>query len=127
VLDGSSSIKATNYYWEQVGGLPQLDMIGQDRPRPMLISVTNPGTYTFRLTVSDGQTANSNQVTLTFVQPTGGRTIFVDNQLTANCLNNNYSVANRNGSGSDGIAYSSLQWAANVARAGDVVYIRGGL
>jgi len=126
VLDGSTSIKATNYYWEQVSGLPQLDMIGQGTARPMLISVTNAGTYTFRLTVDDGQTSSSNQVTLTFVQPTG-RTIFVDGQLAANCLNNNYSIANRNGSGSDGNAYTNIQSAADATKPGDVVYIRGGL
>lgn len=126
VLDGSSSIKAKNYYWEQVSGLPQLDMIGQGTARPMLISVTNPGTYVFRLTVNDGQTASSNQVTLTFVQPTG-RTIFVDGQLPANCLNNNYSIANRNGGGSDGNAYTNIQSAVATTRPGDVVYIRGGI
>ena len=47
ILDGSSSVKATSYNWEQVSGLPQLDMIGQGTAKPMLISVTNPGTYTF--------------------------------------------------------------------------------
>ena len=126
VLDGSSSIKATSYNWEQVGGLPQLDMIGEGTAKPMLISVTNVGTYTFRLTVSDGQTSSSNEVTLTFVQPSG-RTMFVDNQLTANCLNNNYSIANRNGSGADGNAYTTIQAAATASRAGDAIYIRGGL
>jgi hypothetical protein len=127
VLDGTSSLKATNYYWEQISpGLPVLDIIGQDRAKPMLISVTNPGTYTFRLTVSDGQTSNSAQIALTFVQPTG-RTMFVDGQLTANCLNNNYSIANRNGSGSDGMAYTNIQSAVNVSLPGDLIYIRGGL
>lgn len=126
ILDGLSSIKATNYYWQQISGLPQLDMIGQDRARPMIISVTNPGTYTFQLTVSDGQTSSSSQIALTFIRSTG-RSIYVDNQLPANCLNNNYSVANRNGSGSDGNAYTNLQWAASTVQPGDVVYIRGGV
>jgi hypothetical protein len=127
ILDGSASVKATNYYWEQVSPtLPQLDMIGQGTAKPMLISVTNAGTYTFRLTVDDGQTASSNQVTLTFVPP-AGRTIFVDGQLTANCLNNNYSIANHNASGSDGNAYTTIQAAANATKPGDVVYIRAGL
>jgi len=126
ILDGSGSIKATNYYWKQISGTPQLDIIGEGTAKPMLISVTNTGNYTFQLAVSDGQTYKTNQVTLTFIQPTG-RTIFVDNQLTANCLNNNYSIANRNGSGSDGNAYTNIQMAANATRPGDVVYIRGGL
>ena len=63
-------------------------MIGQGTAKPMIISVTNAGTYTFRLTVSDGQTSSSTDTTLTFVQPTV-RTIFVDGLLSANCLNNN--------------------------------------
>ena len=59
ILDGSSSVKATSYYWEQISGLPQLEMIGQGTSKPMLISVTNAGTYTFRLTVSDGESSVS--------------------------------------------------------------------
>ena len=119
-------VKATSYYWEQISGLPQLEMIGQGTSKPMLISVTNAGTYTFRLTVSDGQSSSQSSVNVTFVQPVG-RTLFVDSKLTANCLNNNYSIANRNGSGSDGLGYTNLQAAANATIPGDVVYIRGGL
>ena len=129
ILDGSASVKATNYYWEQVSPtLPQLDMIGQGTAKPMLISVTNAVALTpSGSTVDDGQTVSSGiQVTLTFVPP-AGRTIFVDGQLTANCLNNNYSIANHNGSGSDGNAYTTIQSAASATKPGDVVYIRGGL
>jgi hypothetical protein len=126
ILDGSSSIKATNYYWEQISGLPQLDMIGQGTAKPMLISVTNAGNYTFQLTVSDGQTSDTSQVMVTFVQPVG-RTIFVDNQLTANCLNNNYSIAGRNSAGADANAYTTIQGAATASLPGDLIYIRGGV
>ncbi len=52
--------------------------------------------------------------------------IFVDNQLTTDCLTGNYSIANRNCLGSDGIAYNTIQKAANNVSAGDTVYIRNG-
>ncbi len=53
------------------------------------------------------------------------KTIYVDPQLSANCTSN-YSIQNRNCSGSDGDAYPSLQAAADVATAGTLVIIRGG-
>ena len=46
-----------------------------------------------------------------------GSTIYVDNRLTTNCIGN-YSITNRNGSGTNGTAYPSLVQAANVAVAG---------
>lgn len=52
-------------------------------------------------------------------------TIYVDNQLSGNCTGN-YSITNRNCSGSDGNAYNTLAGAANVAVAGDTVLIRAG-
>ncbi len=52
--------------------------------------------------------------------------IYVDPQLAADC-EGNYSVSNRNCSGSDGDAYKALQSAANAAIAGTQVLIRGGI
>ncbi len=54
------------------------------------------------------------------------QTIYVDNQLTADCTGN-YSIANRDCSGSDGDAYKTIQRAANAATAGTQVLIRGGV
>lgn len=53
-------------------------------------------------------------------------TIYVDNRLTNSCVGN-YSITNRNASGTNGDAYPSVVQAANVAVAGDVVVIRGGI
>ncbi|RME57426.1 MAG: DUF4215 domain-containing protein, partial [Candidatus Dadabacteria bacterium] len=54
-------------------------------------------------------------------------TIFVDNQLTSDCLSGDYSIANRDCSGNDGAAYNTLAKAANAARDPDTtVLIRGG-
>ncbi len=54
------------------------------------------------------------------------QTIYVDGQLMADCIGN-YSVANRNCSGSDGNAYRTLAGAAAVATAGTTVLIREGV
>ncbi len=53
-------------------------------------------------------------------------TIYVDNTLPSDCLAGEYSVANRDNSGSDGNAYNSILEAANVAGPGDTVLIRAG-
>lgn len=42
--------------------------------------------------------------------------IFVDNQLAADCTEGNYSIANRNCSGSDGDAYNTIQEAVDAVR-----------
>lgn len=52
-------------------------------------------------------------------------TIYVDNQLSDDCIGT-YSIAQRDNSGSDGDAYDTIQEAANVVVAGDIVLIRGG-
>jgi hypothetical protein len=52
--------------------------------------------------------------------------VYVDNQLTADCVGN-YSISDRDCTGSDGDAYSTLQSAANGATAGYQVLIRGGV
>jgi hypothetical protein len=52
-------------------------------------------------------------------------TLYVDSQLSGDCQGT-YSVVNRDCSGSDGDAYNTIQEAASVAVAGDVVLIREG-
>jgi len=54
------------------------------------------------------------------------KTIYVDNQLSEDCLGT-YSVLKRDCSGNDGDAYRYIVQAANVAQAGDTVYIREGV
>ncbi len=54
------------------------------------------------------------------------QTIYVDNQLMAGCTGN-YSIANRNCSGTDGDAYNTLAGAAGAATAGTTVLIRAGI
>ncbi len=58
--------------------------------------------------------------------PASAATIYVDHQLTDNCAGT-YSITNRDCSGTDGNAFSSLANAAAVAEAGDLVLIRGGV
>lgn len=53
--------------------------------------------------------------------------IFVDRNLSANCTSGNYSIANRNCSGSDGIAYRTIQSGVNAAKAGDTIKVRAGV
>ena len=53
-------------------------------------------------------------------------TIYVDNQLSSNCIGD-YSITNRDCSGADGDAYSTLAGATAIAAAGDTVYIREGI
>jgi parallel beta-helix repeat protein len=55
-----------------------------------------------------------------------GESIFVDGELTQNCAGN-YSIANRDCSGSDGDAYAKPQQAADVSAAGDTIYFRAGV
>ena len=53
-------------------------------------------------------------------------TIYVDGSLANDCTNGEYSVANRDNTGSDGDAYTSITEACDVAGPGDTVLIRGG-
>ena len=55
-----------------------------------------------------------------------GAVIFVDKNLSSNCLSGNYSIAGRNCSGADGNAYSTIQSALNSMNGGDDIYMRGG-
>ena len=54
-----------------------------------------------------------------------GAVIFVDKNLSSNCLSGNYSIAGRNCSGADGNAYSTIQSALNSMNGGDDIYMRG--
>lgn len=54
------------------------------------------------------------------------KTLYVDNTLAKNCQGN-YSVKSRGPSGQDGDAYRTIVEAANVAKAGDTVFIREGV
>ncbi len=56
---------------------------------------------------------------------TGDNIIYVDNALSTDCLGN-YSVVNRNCSGSDGYAYVTIQSAVNNMSVGDHVLLREG-
>ncbi len=124
ILDGSASLLATNFTWSQIAGSPQLDFVGQGTAKPMIISVTNAGSYTFQLVVSDGTSYATNSIALTFTASTN-HIIFVDNQLSANTAT--YSIASRNGSGTDGNGFTNIQNAVGTAVAGDTVFIRGGV
>jgi len=75
-----------------------------------------------RFTVSDGNLNSSDIVDIIIKD---SKIIYVDNQLMDNC-SGDYSIANRDCSGSDGDAYVSVQVAADNAYTGDTVYIRNG-
>jgi hypothetical protein len=127
ILDGNRSNDSggasLTYLWQQTAGSPHLDMIGQDRVKPMIISAHTAGTYTFTLTVNNGTTTATDTMTLTISAPTGTFR-YVDNQLRG--TTSTYSIANRNNNGRDGYGYASLQAAANAVHAGDTVYVRAG-
>jgi hypothetical protein len=52
--------------------------------------------------------------------------IYVDQKLSSNCLDGNYSSIDRSCTGSDGKAYRSLQEALDSMAGGDDIYLRGG-
>ncbi len=62
---------------------------------------------------------------LGFWQAASAATLYVDNQLSGDCQET-YSIANRDCSGADGDAYDTIEEAANIAVAGDIVLIRTG-
>jgi len=55
-----------------------------------------------------------------------GTIYYVDNTLVSDCLSGNYSIINRDGSGSDGNAYNTAQKAADISEPGDLIYFREG-
>src|SRR5262245_39329138 len=57
---------------------------------------------------------------------TFGATIYIDRTLASNCTAVNYSVANRNCSGSNGNAYRDIQSALSASSNGDTITIRAG-
>lgn len=128
VLDASSTTgepTGATFFWEQVAGPKTLKMLGQDREAAVLYDVAVPGAYRFRLTVSDGNETDTDETLLT-VNALNGNTIYVDGSLASSITNGNYSVENRDNSGSDGNAYKTPQEAAEVVAPGDIVKIRGG-
>ena len=52
--------------------------------------------------------------------------IYVDQTLNQNITDGKYSIENRNNSGSDGNAYTTIQAAVNAMNGGDDIYLRGG-
>ena len=52
--------------------------------------------------------------------------IYVDQTLVSDCTSGNYSIANRDCSGSDGNAYNGLQEALLAMADGDDLFLRGG-
>src|SRR6056297_1037351 len=52
--------------------------------------------------------------------------IYVDQNLTSNITDGSYSIANRDSSGSDGNAYTTVQAAINNMNPGDHIYLRNG-
>ncbi len=80
-----------------------------------------------RIEVSDGQASALLplfSITVNDLLPAGGETIYVDNTLSASCTD--YAPASRSCGGGSARAYASLRGAADAARAGDRVVIRGG-
>lgn len=54
------------------------------------------------------------------------KTFYLDSALSAGCTSGNYSVSSRSCSGSDGVAYKTLQEAVANLAGGDTLYIRAG-
>lgn len=124
VLDGRASTGTTNFFWQQISGSPTLDLIGQDRVMPVVLSAHNAGDFVFRLYGWDGSTTNSDDMTLHIIA-SAEHLIYVDNTLSTNITDGKYSTANRDSSGSAGNCYTNLQTAHDVTVPGDTVYIRG--
>lgn len=61
-----------------------------------------------------------------FASNVGAATRYTDGNLGADCTSGNYSIANRNCTGSDGNAYNTIQEGENVLAAGDTLFIRSG-
>jgi parallel beta-helix repeat protein len=64
---------------------------------------------------------------LTSPLPTVARIIYADNKLAANCVPDSYNVRERNCTGSEGIAFKTIQEAVIAIQPGDAVLIREGI
>jgi len=122
ILDGSSSAGGTNFFWKQISGT-RIEIIGQDRSVAMLLSSNVATVATFRLQVDDTVTTNTDDVVITIIN-SAENVMYVDNLLSANT--STYSIQNRNGSGSDGNAFTNIQSAVNNRSPGDTIYVRDG-
>ena len=60
-----------------------------------------------------------------FLASPSARTIYVDNNLTGDCITGDYNIAGRSCGGSDGLAFNTIQKAADNVSAGDTVLVRG--
>lgn len=90
--------------------------------------VTN-GTHTLSATLRDGNgnTATSPSITVSVNNPYSiSSTFYVDGNLTSDCLNGNYSITNRNCTGSDGTAFKKVNDAFAYLIAGKTLLIRSG-
>jgi len=58
--------------------------------------------------------------------PAYAKTFFLDHLLASNCISGNYSIANRNCTGGDGIAFQDLSSAIGALSGGDTLFIRAG-
>lgn len=125
LLDARASTGATAYLWSQVSGPATATILMADWDVAKVIALATAGAYVFRVTVSDGSDTATDDMTVT-VANGFTTTNYVDLLLTTNILDGKYSIANRDGTGSDGNAVTNLQHAANIASAGDVWMARGG-
>lgn len=128
MLDGSGTTGETatsTFFWEQVAGPSTLRMLGHDRKEALLFDTSEPGTYRFRLTASNGNQTDTDECVLT-VSAITANVIYVDGGLATSITDGTYSIENRDSSGSDGNAYKTPQEAADVVTPGVTVKIRGG-
>ena len=56
----------------------------------------------------------------------GAATYFVDGTLSSDCLEGNYDTANRDCSGTDGVALNTINEAVSRINSGDTILVRGG-
>jgi hypothetical protein len=111
-------------------------VVGTDTSSPYTLSwnstaVAN-GSHTVTAVASDtanpANTATAASVSFVVNNPVGGDSsaLFIDGNLSADCTAGNYSVANRNCSGTDGNAYRTFGAVYSSVAPGSVVNIRSG-
>lgn len=115
---------AVSYYWYYLG-TPEEDVVFEDKESlTSTVSFAGTGVYSLRLQADDYKLSAADDITITVLAPSNA--IFVDSTLSADLPAGDYSIENRDNSGSDGPAYNTLQEAIDVANAGDTIYIRAG-